>query len=138
MRGANCWTDHKMVRAKLRISLLQASSSRDKKSVPFAVHELYKQPRRDEYVKSLEDKLQTNIHSLETSIEENWDIVKSSIITAAEETVGRGRSKQPEWFKENAEVLTPLIAAKMKPMMHTQAIRKIHSGNINNCEESNS
>ena len=38
MRGATCWTDHKMVRAKLRVRLPRTSGSRDKKSFSFAVH----------------------------------------------------------------------------------------------------
>ena len=33
-------------------------------------------------------------------------------MAAAEETMGRGRKKQPEWCEENAEVLVPLIEAK--------------------------
>lgn len=37
--------------------------------------------------------------------------MKLSITAAA---VGRGRRKQPEWFEENTEVLTPLIVAKNK------------------------
>ena len=112
MRGANCWTDHKMVRAKLRVQLPHTNGSRGKKSVPFAVHELCSKAKRDEYADCLEGKLKTNGHSLEKSLEHNWTIVKSSIVAAAEETVGRGRRKQPEWFEENADFLTPLIAAK--------------------------
>ena len=52
------------------------------------------------------------MHSLEKSIEDNWTTVKVSIMAAAEEIVGRGRKKQPEWFEESAEVLASLIAAK--------------------------
>ena len=52
------------------------------------------------------------MHSLEKSIKDNWTTVKFSIMAAAEETVSRGRKKQPEWFEESAELLTPLIAAK--------------------------
>ena len=52
------------------------------------------------------------MHSLEKSIEDNWTTLKLFIMAAAEETVGRGRKKQPEWFEESAEVLIPLTAAK--------------------------
>ena len=55
--------------------------------------------------------------------------MKSSIMAAAEETMGRGRRKQPEWFEENADVLTPLIAAKNEAhsaylRSNTQATKK--------------
>ena len=59
-----------MVLAKLRVRLLQTRGSRDKKSVPFAVHELSRKAKRDEHTDYLEDKLQANMHSLEKSIED--------------------------------------------------------------------
>jgi len=39
MRGANCWTDHYMVRAKLQL-LLPRSGGIQKRLLPFAVHKL--------------------------------------------------------------------------------------------------
>ena len=75
MRGANCWTDHKMVRAKLRAQLPHTSGSRGKKSVPFAVHELCSKAKRDEYADCLEGKRKTNGHCLEKSLEHNWTTV---------------------------------------------------------------
>ena len=113
MRGANCWTDHKMVRVKLRIQLPLTHGVRsNKKSVPFAVHHLSTKAKRDEYMSTLENKLQINAHSSETSMEDNWTTLKSSITAAAEESIGRGRRKQPEWFEESTEVLVPLVKAK--------------------------
>ena len=38
-RGANCWTDHKLVRAKLRVDL-PCIYSRGEKILPFSVHKL--------------------------------------------------------------------------------------------------
>ena len=40
--------------------------------------------------------------------------MKSCIVSAAEETIGQGKRKQPEWFEENVEELTPLIEMKNK------------------------
>ena len=91
MRGANCWADHRMVRAKLKLQLPRSSGAKDKKSAPFAVHELSTKKRRNEYRNCLENKLQTNTHSSKKSSEDNWTTVKFSLMAAAEETVGRGR-----------------------------------------------
>ena len=44
MRGANCWTDHKPVRAKLRVTFLR-SAKRKEISLPFAIHKLKFLPR---------------------------------------------------------------------------------------------
>ena len=112
MRGANCWTDHKMVRVKLSLKLPSISTRKDNKSIPFAVHELSTKRRRDEYMDCLEKSLQNRPHCSERSAEENWIAIKSSIVSTAEKVIGRGRRKQPEWFEETADVLEPLIKAK--------------------------
>ena len=65
MRGANCWTDHRMVRAKLKLQLPRTSGAKDRKSAPFAMHELSTEKRTNEYRNCLENKLQTNTHSSE-------------------------------------------------------------------------
>ena len=49
MRGANCWTDHKLVRAKLRVGLPQVRGRREKRLLPFSVHKLTASVERDEY-----------------------------------------------------------------------------------------
>ena len=46
------------------------------------------------------------------STEENWSVLKSCIVSAAEKTIGRGKRKQSEWFEDNAKELMPLIEAK--------------------------
>ena len=48
MRGANCWTDHRMVRAKLRLGL-QVPGRREERVLPFSVHELSSDASREEY-----------------------------------------------------------------------------------------
>ena len=40
--------------------------------------------------------------------------MKSCIVSAAEETIGQGKRKQPEWFEKNVEELMPLIDMKNK------------------------
>ena len=43
---------------------------------------------------------------------QNWDTLRDCVVAAAEEAVGRGRRKHPEWFEESAETLMPLVKAK--------------------------
>lgn len=40
--------------------------------------------------------------------------MKSCIVSAAEEQIGWGKRKQPEWFEENVEELMSLIEVKNK------------------------
>ena len=53
--------------------------------------------------------------------EENWNTLKSCIVNAAEETIGRGQRKNPEWFEENLDTLLPLIESKNQA--HHRAIQ---------------
>jgi len=50
MRGANCWTDHHMVRARVRILFFHAR----KHPVPFVVHKFSRPGTVNEYVASME------------------------------------------------------------------------------------
>ena len=45
-------------------------------------------------------------------MEQNWNTVKSCIITSAENLIGRGTKKQPDWFSESSDILVPLINIK--------------------------
>ena len=67
---------------------------------------------RDEYRSHLEKMLQNQPYHADMSTEEKWNVLKTCYVSTAENTIGRGRRKQPEWFEENAEELLPLITAK--------------------------
>ena len=112
MRGASCWTDHKLVRSKLNIKVTHPRRRKEMSSLPFAVHELAMSTKREEYRRALEQQLRDKQHSDDATSKQNWDMLKECIVSAAEETVGRGRRKHPEWFEESSDTLLPLIEAK--------------------------
>ena len=96
MRGANCWTDHKLVRAKLKDTVPRSAKRKEKISLPFAIHKLKTPAKRDEYREVLEQHLLARPLRAGDSTECNWDALKSCIVSAAEEVVGRGKRKQPD------------------------------------------
>lgn len=112
MRGANCWTDHKLVREKLNIVIPRCRGKGEMGCTPFAVHELASSVKRVAYCEKLEQHLQASTNRVENTCKQNWDTLKECIVEAAEEAVGRGRRKHPEWFEESSEALMPLIEAK--------------------------
>ena len=71
MRGANCWTDHKLVRAKLRIAQPHVRGRGGKRILPFSVHKPSAPAMRDEYRSPLEMVLQEKPHTPDLSSEES-------------------------------------------------------------------
>jgi len=65
----------------------------EKKPMPFAVHKFSSSECRDEYRRHLEQVLQDQPCRADMTMEERWNVLKSCIVSAAEETIGRGRRK---------------------------------------------
>ena len=67
---------------------------------------------RDAYVKCLEDILHDSPYRSNQCNEDNWQDLQCSIIQAVEKSIGHGRKRQPKWFEDNVEKLTPLIGTR--------------------------
>ena len=113
MRGANCWTDHYLVRVRLRIALPRYSD-KQQRPLPFAVHKFAVQGVLDSYRRSLELALNATATSSGCAVEDSWHALRSCIVSSAETSIGRGKRSDPEWFTESSETLNPLIEAKNK------------------------
>ena len=111
MRGANCWSDHSMVRAKVifRLPHLKKVSP---STLPLAVHTLRRVQNRQSYEECVKTCLTDQPHDSNKPVSDNWEILKSCIISAAETAVGRGRKKQPDWFLDAVDTLQPLLDQK--------------------------
>ena len=112
MRGASCWSDHHMVRVKVRVDLPRQQKKRT--TLPFAVHTLHYKEQREAYQQALEEQLHNQPNRPDKSAEHNWNTLKNCTVTAAETIVGQGRKKQPDWFVEAVDTLQPLLDAKKR------------------------
>ena len=107
MRSADCWTDHKLLRAQLKVRC-PARKSRAVTRKRYAVGAL----RDGEVCKNFNEKVCR-------LVEENWDsrlngtgkweVIRDSIAGAAEDVLGWETRRQPDWFKESSSVLKGLI-----------------------------
>ena len=111
IRGAKCWTDHCLVRARLKV-MLPWTAVTSKHPLPFAVHKFAKPELRDSYVQSLEQRLSGWSLPPGSTAEEYWNHLQSCVTSSAEESIGRGVRSYPGWFEENIDVLKPLIEEK--------------------------
>ena len=114
MRGANCWSDHQMLRAKLTLRLPHSIKKHQDKATPFAIYKLHSSMVRESYSDSLSTSLNSIPAYSRSSSEAKWDILKKCILDTAEESIGRERKFQPDWFLESSSTLTPVIEAKNK------------------------
>ena len=121
MRGATCWTDHHMIRVKLRVAPLWRR--RRVPTPPIAVHSLRSKDQQEQYQQILDEHLSAEPHNRENPTDHSWNVLKSCVIYAAEEVVGRGQGRQFEWFLDAADALRPLLEAK-----HA-ALNKVLQGN---------
>ena len=130
MRSTNCWSDHQMVRAKLRVKTIFSPRDKGKPTVPFVTYLLRNSAFKDNYRENLTEKPLAAPHDSESKAEQNWETLKSCILKARKETVGRAKKSQPDWFLESIDTLQPLIDVKNKA--HNQMIQ---SSAIASCKE---
>lgn len=107
MRGMNCW-------AKLRMQHAATTSQQDNGYEGWAsCCSLADNKERERQVQpQLGQQSAEQSHISVRSTTDNWATVKLFIEATAEETLGRGRRKQLEWFADSAKVLVSLIEAK--------------------------
>lgn len=117
MRGADCWTDHRLVRSIMRIQIRPAVRKKSVKKrlnvSAFADLEL-----RSAFQDSVTDKLQVlretdpTIAKDTESLTKEWSQISSCLIEASEETIGFSSRKHKDWFDENNASIRALLKAK--------------------------
>ncbi|KAJ2950085.1 hypothetical protein O0L34_g11426 [Tuta absoluta] len=103
MRGAHCWTDHRLVVTKLRLRLRRPRRSIVKKPAGLNVDRLKDREVRVKYAEALTEKLSpTN----ETSdVGAAWETLSCHLMEAASATLGAKDRHSEDWFDDNGEVL---------------------------------
>ena len=117
MRGAQCNTDHIMLRMKLHVGPVRRHCRPNiQNQMRFNVSKLKEQvvgshgrvTARGHFQEMVGEKI--NQHWEETDpIEKKWTSVKSALCEAAEATIGREKRRQADWFRENINVIHPLL-----------------------------
>ena len=119
MRGAECGTDHLMLRLKLQV-LVKSGSHKPRRGENavgrFDVTKLCG-PNVDDrgelteralFQESVGKKVKESWNS-GGSIEEKWKSIKSALCESAELVLGRVKRGNPDWFQESSHLLKPLF-----------------------------
>ncbi len=122
MRGADCWTDHNMIRSKL--SLVIEPMHRRLPTKP--VQRLNVKALQDPVVRNLLAENITNALSIQGSdndikdANEKWCTLRDAVHQAAYDTLGKPKRRHQDWFDENDSEIQQLLSVKNS--LHHQTI----------------
>ncbi|XP_039297864.1 uncharacterized protein LOC120354582, partial [Nilaparvata lugens] len=102
LRGADCDTDHFMIRLKYRQRINNTGFSKGKKQLKFDCEKLLKnQSLKEAYQQRSQDKLEEYQHAGDTTAEQKWKNLRHSIVMSAQETIGYKRKEvRNTWIDE--------------------------------------
>ena len=104
LRGANCWTDHALVRAKFRMVIKPAARLRTTVKLPKRLD--LSKLHSAEFQEALAEGMNAVAYT------SSWDATKDDLYKVAEETVGTVAAKRQDWFDENDQAISDVLAAK--------------------------
>ena len=120
MRGAECWTDHRLVRTILSLHITPMRRKTPKACrTAFDIGKL-KQPKHcHEFAKDLDDRL--NAHGTLTGPPaQQWDQFKNLVTESAKLTIGPKKRIHQDWFDENDDPIRQLLDDKKKAYLEWQ------------------
>ncbi|MGL5708402.1 MAG: endonuclease/exonuclease/phosphatase family protein, partial [Aeromonas sp.] len=111
MRGAECNTDHKLVRTKVCLRLGKAPrSGASANNCKFDLKRFQVSSVTSSFQKNVAQSLGENDNA-ETP-DKIWQRIKKVLIETAAGTLGHQSRKRPDWFDENNTVITALVKEK--------------------------
>ena len=108
MRGAECWTDHRMVRARFGLVI---SPKRQKRSSPLPKRINVSLLKNSDTLRVFQDRI-SNIPPLDNT--NPWDSFREKVSDISQKVLGLKRRKSADWFNENHTTISHLLDAKQK------------------------
>ena len=115
-RGAECNTDHQLLRIKLHMSKLYQTAKTTATPRRFDVSKLVG-PSLDEDGKNtprgqfqeLASKSVKDQWKVDGSTQDKWVVIRSALTEAAKSALGVEKHRHPDWFRESANSLEPIF-----------------------------
>ena len=111
MRGADCNTDHNLLRSKIRLTFrpqrLQQSHSLLRR---FNIQKLRDPSINSQFKQKVSDAISNDITDL--SVNATWESLKSILSTVSAEVLDFEKRRIPDWFQENSDAISRLVNQK--------------------------
>ena len=119
MQGAECSTNHYLVRSCLRIKVAHPRC-KTSSTVPrkLDVAKLNTSEYQQTLAQAMDKAFRTNSSTVSGDIEEMWNNFKAIMYTTAANVLGHPKHKNTDWFQEHDEEIQSLLATKQK--VHVQ------------------
>lgn len=108
MRGADCDTDHRMLRCEIKRNVKKFHKTRTAVQ-KFNLEPLNNVQDRSMFEASLNLK---NSYELKEDLEKHCDNIKTSFINAANSTLSNKKERRRDWFDENSEQINSILQIK--------------------------
>ena len=115
MRGAECSTDLRLIRSKLRLTV-RPPARRQKPRHKLNVHAAHNQNIREELRNAIGQSLShistTTTLNCTSNLTMEWQALSSALLTASQSTLGNMERRHQDWFDDNATDIRSLIHDK--------------------------
>ena len=112
MRGAECWTDHRLVRTKLALHI-QPPTRKGRTSIKKLDVNRLKDPAVSEAFKSgMANKLEQIYISPTGDSDHQWSILRDAVYSTAANILGYKKHRSQDWFDDNNTAITKLLEKK--------------------------
>ena len=122
MRGADCWTDHRLIVSKIRLKIRPSSFRSTKKTPKINLTGLNSDTTLK---KTYEEKVKELIHETgiinATNINEKWETFAKKLTMEATNVLGKSPRKHRDWYDENDQEIKELL--KHKNQAHLDCLR---------------
>ncbi|KAI4807948.1 hypothetical protein KUCAC02_027720, partial [Chaenocephalus aceratus] len=112
MRGAECWTDYRLIMAKVHMQVRPPLRLQGPRRRRLDCTHLENPDARNEFRCSLAEKLggmELSLSSSENTMDQKWNSISSALYEAAAQTIGYKSKNHQDWFDENSETIHDLL-----------------------------
>ena len=112
MRGANCWTDHQMLRSKVAFRIRQKHNRQGtSKPTKLNTSKLSSTSRRESFDKKMDSAL-PQWEKKNSTPDEEWAALQQVVYNTAKTYLGKPDRKHQDWFDPNGQELQTLMSRR--------------------------